>query len=114
MGNENINTLYLITNKRSPNMASNNSVSSNDALHMNVRVKIEPGTSVSSASSTSSIPLSERVTSIKMEPGLPTTTQRLTSYRIPRDLTLGGNIKTEKPKKVYTPNVNVQRNKKKE
>ncbi|XP_029159188.1 DNA-directed RNA polymerase III subunit RPC4 [Nylanderia fulva] len=45
-----------------------------------------------------------------MEPG----TQRLTSYRLPRDLTLGGNIKPEKSKKVYIPNVNVQRNKKKE
>lgn len=99
-------------------MASNNSVSSNDAhLHANIRVKLEPGTpepgtSVSSMPSTSS--LSERVTSIKMEPGLPTTTQRLTSFRLPRDLTLGGNIKTEKPKKVYTPNLNVQRNKKKD
>ncbi|XP_024888452.1 DNA-directed RNA polymerase III subunit RPC4 [Temnothorax curvispinosus] len=90
-------------------MASNGS---NDALHANVRVKIEPGTSVSSEPSTSS--LLERVTNIKMEPGLPTTTQRLTSYRLPRDLTLGGNIKTEKPKKVYTPNLNVQRNKKKD
>lgn len=98
-------------------MASDDSVSSNNALHTNVRVKIEPGTSVSSVPSTSSVssvPLSERVTHIKMEPGLPTTTQRLTSFRLPRDLTLGGNIKTEKPKKIYTPNVNVQRNKKKE
>ncbi|XP_072766962.1 DNA-directed RNA polymerase III subunit RPC4 [Anoplolepis gracilipes] len=41
-------------------------------------------------------------------------TQRLTSYRLPRDLTLGGNIKPERPKKVYTPNLNVQRNKKKD
>lgn len=96
-------------------MASNNSVSSNDAIHTNVRVKIEPDTSASSAPSTSStLPLSERLTSIKMEPGLPTATQRLTSFRLPRDLTLGGNVKTEKPKKVYTPNLNVQRNKKKE
>lgn len=101
-------------------MASNNSVSSNDAhLHANIRVKLEPGTSepgtsVTSVPSTSSLSLSERVTSIKMEPGLPTTTQRLTSFRLPRDLTLGGNVKTEKPKKVYTPNLNVQRNKKKE
>ncbi|XP_025993434.1 DNA-directed RNA polymerase III subunit RPC4 isoform X1 [Solenopsis invicta] len=101
-------------------MASNKSVNSNDALHANVRVKIEPGTSVSptpstsSSSSSLSVPLSERV-SIKVEPGLPTTaTQRLVSYRLPRDLTLGGNIKIEKPKKVYIPNLNVQRNKKKE
>ncbi|XP_018392301.1 PREDICTED: DNA-directed RNA polymerase III subunit RPC4 isoform X1 [Cyphomyrmex costatus] len=72
----------------------------------------------SDLSSTSSVSLSDRVKNIKMEPGLPTTTQRLTSYRLPRDLTLGGNqgvnIKLEKPKKVYMPNVNVQRNKKKD
>lgn len=41
-------------------------------------------------------------------------TQRLTSYRLPRDLTLGGNAKPEKPKKVYIPNLNVQKNKKKD
>lgn len=41
-------------------------------------------------------------------------TQRLTSYRLPRDLTLGGSVKSEKPKKVYVPNLNVQRTKKKE
>jgi len=74
-------------------MASNNSVSSNDALHANIRVKIEPGTSessmsISSAPSTSSVPISERVTSIKMEPGLPTTTQRLTSFRLLETLRL--------------------------
>lgn len=102
-------------------MSSDNSVISNDALHANIRIKIEPGTSESESSmsepSTSELPstsLSEKVKSIKMEPGLPTTTQRLISYRLPRDLTLGGNIKVERPKKVYTPNLNVQRNKKKE
>ncbi|XP_011875604.1 PREDICTED: DNA-directed RNA polymerase III subunit RPC4 [Vollenhovia emeryi] len=97
-------------------MASNNSVGSDnalDGLDASVRVKIEPGAFVSEPS-TSSEPFMERVTSIKVEPGLPTTTQRLTSFRIPRDLTLGGNIKIEKPKKVYTPNLNVQRNKKKD
>lgn len=41
-------------------------------------------------------------------------TQRLTSYRLPRDLTLGGSVKSEKPKKVYVPNLNVQRTKKKD
>ncbi|XP_018299777.1 DNA-directed RNA polymerase III subunit RPC4 [Mycetomoellerius zeteki] len=99
-------------------MSSDNSVISNDA---NIRIKIEPGTSESESSmsepSTSELPstsLSEKVKSIKMEPGLPTTTQRLISYRLPRDLTLGGNIKVERPKKVYTPNLNVQRNKKKD
>ncbi|XP_050459825.1 uncharacterized protein LOC126855851 [Cataglyphis hispanica] len=38
-------------------------------------------------------------------------TQRLTSFRNPRDLSLSG---SEKPKKIYIPNVNVQRNKKKD
>lgn len=94
-------------------MASDNTVNSNDTLRPNlIRVKIEPETSTFSAPSTSSEQLSNNLISVKMEPGLPTTTQRLTSYRLPRDLTLGGNIKTEKPKKVYVPNFNVQRNKK--
>ncbi|XP_066584463.1 DNA-directed RNA polymerase III subunit RPC4 [Prorops nasuta] len=56
----------------------------------------------------------ETVKNIKIEPGLPTSTTRLTSFRLPRDLTLGGNIKTEKPKKVYTPNLNALRSKKKD
>ncbi|KAL0115185.1 hypothetical protein PUN28_010652 [Cardiocondyla obscurior] len=78
---------------------------------------MEPGTSLTSTpstSSSSSVPVSERITNIKVEPGLHTTTQRLTSFRLPRDLTLGGSIKSDKPKKVYTPNFNVQRNKKKD
>jgi len=102
-------------------MSSDNSVISNDAPHANIRIKIEPGTSESEpnmsepSTSVSSTSLSERMKSIKVEPGLSTTTtQRLISYRLPRDLTLGGNIKVEKPKKVYIPNLNVQRNKKKE
>lgn len=42
-------------------------------------------------------------------------TTRLTSFLAPRDLTLGGNsIKFDKPKKVYTPNLNAQRKKKDE
>lgn len=42
-------------------------------------------------------------------------TTRLTSFLAPRDLTLGGNsLKLEKPKKVYTPNLNAQRKKKEE
>lgn len=83
-------------------MASDKSVNSNHTRPP-VQVKVEPG---------SSLPVSLK--NIKTEPGLPTTTTRLTSFRLPRDLTLGGNIKTEKPKKVYTPNINVQRTKKKE
>lgn len=57
-----------------------------------IRVKLEPG--------------------IKMESNLPSTT-RLTSFRM-RDWTLGGNTKKKQSSKVYTPNVNVQRNKKDE
>lgn len=67
-----------------------------------IKIKTEPGTSVP-------VPLK----STHVEGGIPSTT-RLTSFRIPRDLTLGANIKTEKSKKVYVPNLNVQRNKKKE
>ncbi|XP_076177328.1 RNA polymerase III subunit C53 [Ptiloglossa arizonensis] len=85
-------------------MASDKSVDSNYTLPTNVKIKVEPGTSMP-------VP----IRSIKTEPGLSTTTTtRLTSFRSPRDLTLGGNIKTEKPKKVYTPNLNAQRIKKKE
>ncbi|CAK9802423.1 DNA-directed RNA polymerase III subunit RPC4 [Anthophora quadrimaculata] len=83
-------------------MASDKPNNSSNVLPANVQIKVEPGTSVP-------IP----VKSIKTEPGLSTTT-RLTSFRLPRDLTLGGNVKTEKPKKVYTPNLNAQRSKKKD
>ncbi|XP_018349532.1 PREDICTED: DNA-directed RNA polymerase III subunit RPC4 isoform X1 [Trachymyrmex septentrionalis] len=98
-------------------MLSDNSVISNNAPHANIRIKIEPGTSESDNMSEPSTSTSlSKVKSIKVEPGFSptTTTQRLISYRLPRDLTLGGNIKIEKPKKVYTPNLNVQRNKKKD
>ncbi|XP_076634289.1 RNA polymerase III subunit C53 isoform X2 [Colletes latitarsis] len=86
-------------------MASDKSVNSNHTLSTNVKIKVEPGTSM---------PVS--IKNIKTEPGLSTTTTttRLTSFRLPRDLTLGGNIKTEKSKKVYTPNLNAQRTKKKD
>lgn len=83
-------------------MASGKSGNSSNSLPSNVRIKTEAGTSMP-------VPL----TSIKTEPGLPSTT-RLTSFRLPRDLTLGATIKTEKSKKVYTPNLNAQRAKKKE
>ncbi|KAL2736619.1 DNA-directed RNA polymerase III subunit RPC4 [Vespula maculifrons] len=84
-------------------MASDKLRDKNHTLPENVRIKIEPGTSLP-------VPLRN----IKTEPGVSPTTTRLTSFRLPRDLTLGGNIKTEKPKKVYVPNFNAQRNKKKE
>ncbi|KAK1127087.1 hypothetical protein K0M31_004696 [Melipona bicolor] len=83
-------------------MSSNKSDNSKNSLPSNVQIKVEPGTSLPVA-----------IQNIKTEPGLPATT-RLTSFRLPRDLTLGGNIKTEKPKKVYIPNLNAQRLKKRE
>lgn len=83
-----------------------------------VRVKVEPGTEVAGPS-TAPPPIIPAIippiaATIKTESGLPTSTTRLTSFKLPRDLTLGGNVKLEKPKKVYTPNLNVQRNKNKE
>ncbi|XP_017883884.1 DNA-directed RNA polymerase III subunit RPC4 [Ceratina calcarata] len=83
-------------------MASGKPGNSSNSVPSNVRIKTESGTSMP-------VPL----TSIKTEPGLSSTT-RLTSFRLPRDLTLGGSIKTEKSKKVYIPNLNAQRTKKKE
>lgn len=84
-------------------MASKKAGNSGNALPTNVKIKVESETSMP-------VPLRN----IKTEPGLSTSTTRLTSFRLPRDLTLGGNIKTEKSKKVYTPNLNAQRTKKKE
>ncbi|KZC06135.1 hypothetical protein WN55_07597 [Dufourea novaeangliae] len=84
-------------------MASDKSLNSNHTLPTNVKIKVEPGTSMP-------VP----VRNIKTEPGVSASTTRLTSFRLPRDLTLGGNIKTEKSKKQYTPNLNAQRTKKKE
>lgn len=103
----------MFTNNKLKNMnsPSDKSVNTNNILHKNVQVKIEPGTSSSVSSDSETL---KTLKNIKMEPGLPTTKQRLTSYRLPRDLTLGGTVKTEKPKKTYMPNLNVQRNKKKE
>ncbi|XP_003492730.1 DNA-directed RNA polymerase III subunit RPC4 [Bombus impatiens] len=83
-------------------MSSDKSDDASNSLPPNIQIKVEPGTS-----------LPVPIQNIKTEPGLSTTT-RLTSFRLPRDLTLGGNIKTEKSKKVYIPNLNAQRTKKKE
>lgn len=93
-----------------------------NSLPAGVRVKVEPGTSASSSISPGAPPETPSASfsaadsstpRIKTEPSVqPVPTHRLTSFRLPRDLTLGGNIKLEKPKKVYAPNVNVQRNKK--
>lgn len=94
-------------------MASNNPVDMNPGLDPNVRIKVEPGMLTPPALAT---PIPVLIENIKTEPGLgpaPATT-RLPSFRMPRDLTLGGNIKHEKPKKIYIPNLNAQRNKNKE
>ncbi|XP_048505406.1 DNA-directed RNA polymerase III subunit RPC4 isoform X2 [Athalia rosae] len=86
-------------------MDSNKIRASHSGLDPAIQIKAEPGTSA--ATSTPS-------TSIKTEGGFPPTTTRLTSFRAPRDLTLSGHVKLEKPKKLYTPNLNVQRNKSKD
>lgn len=57
-----------------------------------------------------------QIVRIKTEPGTTTPkTERLMSFKMPRDLTLGGIGATRTtrgaPKKVYTPNLNAVRNK---
>ncbi|KAJ8672898.1 hypothetical protein QAD02_004159 [Eretmocerus hayati] len=90
-------------------MSVNNS-NSHPEFDPNIRIKNEPDTAPDESPSQDSVPIPETVKPIKTEPGLPAAnTTRLTSFRIPRDLTLGGNIKLERPKKLYTPNLNAQR-----
>lgn len=86
----------------------------------NIKIKAEPNIEPLTPATTNPVIPTLNV-KIKTEPGLPTpsSTVRLPSFRPPRDYTLGGtnllaNIKSEKPKKVFTPNVNVQRNKNRE
>lgn len=51
---------------------------------------------------------------IKTEPGL-ITPGRLSSFKAPRDLMLNNlNVNKQQPKKVFTPNLNVARNKNKQ
>ncbi|OXU21190.1 hypothetical protein TSAR_016483 [Trichomalopsis sarcophagae] len=82
----------------------------------NLKIKAEPDpVSEPLASTAPSIP--NLIQTIKTEPGLPAApkpTIRLASIIPPRDLRLGGAIKLEKPKKVYTPNLNAQRFKNRE
>ncbi|KAK0087657.1 hypothetical protein PV325_000464 [Microctonus aethiopoides] len=82
-----------------------------------VRIKTEPGVAPVPCNTTGIINATQ-VLKIKTEPGLapsPLHPSRLTSFRPARDLTLTGNLKLEKAnKKVFVPNLNVQRNKKKE
>ncbi|KAK0182620.1 hypothetical protein PV327_000738 [Microctonus hyperodae] len=82
-----------------------------------VRIKTEPGVAPVPCN-TSGIINATQALKIKTEPGLsssPLHPSRLTSFRPARDLTLSGNLKLEKAnKKVFVPNLNVQRNKKKE
>jgi hypothetical protein len=92
--------------------------SNNSNVHLeydpNIKIKEEPSTtSEASASNNPIIP--NLMKTVKTEFSCPTfTTTRLPSFRIPRDLTLGGNVKLERPKKIYIPNLNPQRNKNRE
>lgn len=74
------------------------------------RVKQEPGLKSIPAS------VAAAAVKIKQEPGTVQKTDRLTSFRVPRDLTLGGipTVRSSRGaanKKVYTPNLNAIRNK---
>lgn len=80
-------------------------------MESTIKIKQEPGLSPKSSvvTTTSTQPLSQPATATVK-------TERLTSFRVPRDLTLGGltNGRAAKPaanKKVYTPNLNAVRNK---
>lgn len=82
-----------------------------------VKIKQEPGLK-SKRGSASGIPPAAAASAASVP--IPTTatikTERLTSFRVPRDLTLGGlangrNVKPAANKKVYTPNLNAVRNK---
>ena len=86
---------------------SSHNTSTHPDYDPNIKIKDEPDTAES--------PISNLLKTIKTEPGLSVTNStRLPSFRVPRDLTLGGNVKLEKPKKVYTPNLNAQRIKNRE
>lgn len=97
-------------------MALNNS-NVHPEYNPDIKIKAEPGTGHESAQ-TPNLEFPSLIKNIKTESGVPATTtaspsNRLTSFRVPRDLTLGGN-KVERPKKNYTPNLNVQRIKNRE
>lgn len=81
-------------------------------MESTVKIKQEPGLKPKRANAT--VPAAVAAAAI---PATATVkTERLTSFRVPRDLTLGGlaNGRPVKPaanKKVYTPNLNAVRNK---
>lgn len=91
---------------------SSNNLNIHPDYDPNLQIKDEPGIVSESSDSASSV-IPNLLKTIKNEPGLAGST-RLPSFRVPRDLTLGGNIKLERPKKVYTPNLNAQRIKNRE
>ncbi|KAL7296662.1 hypothetical protein TKK_0010079 [Trichogramma kaykai] len=101
--------------KSEPGIASNDASAPTLEISSlnNVQIKAEPGTE-NNISSTSSSINSNSLNNIKIEPSLFRSSTRLPSLRGPRDLTLGGNVKLEKQKKVFTPNLNVTRNKNRE
>lgn len=73
----------------------------------NIRIKEEPSIE-SQQSEEPAMASTELITNIKTEPQQ-TITTRLPSFRVPRDLTLGGSMKIEKLKKTFAPNVFAQR-----
>lgn len=85
-------------------------------MESTVKIKQEPGLKAKRGSA--SIPPSAAATAaaVPIPPTATIKTERLTSFRVPRDLTLGGlangrNVKPVTNKKVYTPNLNAVRNK---
>ncbi|KXJ83359.1 hypothetical protein RP20_CCG006484 [Aedes albopictus] len=85
-------------------------------MESTVKIKQEPGLKAKRGSA--SIPPSAAATAaaVQIPPTATIKTERLTSFRVPRDLTLGGlangrNVKPVTNKKVYTPNLNAVRNK---
>ncbi|XP_062534486.1 DNA-directed RNA polymerase III subunit RPC4-like [Armigeres subalbatus] len=84
-------------------------------MESTVKIKQEPG--LKSKRVNSSVPsMPSAATTAPIPTGVTIKTERLTSFRVPRDLTLGGlaNGRAVKPvtnKKVYTPNLNAVRNK---
>ncbi|XP_011501169.1 PREDICTED: DNA-directed RNA polymerase III subunit RPC4 [Ceratosolen solmsi marchali] len=96
-------------------MMSSNGSNIPSEYNPNIKIKEEIGTVSTPSTSTSPITLNAMKT-VKTEFSFPSTLTptRLPSFRVPRDLTLGGNVKFERSKKVYVPNLNAQRNKNRE
>lgn len=111
--------MYVLNFRCKEKMSSNHS-SVHPDYDPNLKIKDEPDPALEPLASTAPATMPNLIQTIKTEPGLPTAaapkpTIRLASLIPPRDLRLGGGvIKLEKPKKVYTPNLNAQRIKNRE